>query len=178
MPIQNLSQLAQKYRQGFGGSLLKGSNAKEKRPYCANAALHIVLCSQKACGARSMLSHTHRYAVKRILLTQAKRFQTRIYSFANSGNHLHLLVKPPRSRAEFTGFLRSISGLIVRQVARTQRGRPLGGTFWDARPFTRIVSWGLPFKRVTKYLARNALEAVGFVAVQKLHPSYLGPKGV
>jgi len=37
-----------------------------------------------------------------------------------------------------------------------------GGSFWDDRPFTRIVSWGRDFDRLATYLQVNRQESVGF----------------
>lgn len=36
-------------------------------------------------------------------------------------------------------------------------------SFWEFRPFSRIVSWGRDFKTCVNYLKQNVLEALGFV---------------
>ena len=65
----------------------------------------------------------------------------KVYRYANSGNHLHLIVSP-RSRQAFRAYLQAISGIIARMTLNVERGKPLGIQFWDARPFTKIVEWG------------------------------------
>ncbi len=86
----------------------------------------------------------------------------KVYRFANSGNHLHLVILP-RSRPAFQAFIRAVSGLIARITLKVERGRALGIRFWDARPFTRILAWGRDFRRTSDYLLRNTLEALGFI---------------
>ena len=36
-------------------------------------------------------------------------------------------------------------------------------SFWEFRPFSRIVNWGRDFKTCVQYLKKNVLEALGFV---------------
>jgi REP element-mobilizing transposase RayT len=59
--------------------------------------------------------------VQLIIRKQEKRFGVKVMEYANSGNHLHMVVRP-RSRKAFQGFLRSISGLIARTTMDTERG--------------------------------------------------------
>ncbi len=40
-----------------------------------------------------------------------------------------------------------------------QEAKPSG--FWDARPFSRIVSWGRDFKHVARYIGINSTEMLG-----------------
>lgn len=148
----------------FGGSLLRG-NPKGPRPYHAHQALHVVLRSTRAKGARSLLRREGE--IKKILRKQATRFGVRLYKVANSGNHLHLLLKPPKNRADFAGFLRALSGLIARLILRAEKGRAKGIRFWDKRPFSRIVSWGAPFRRCARYVIRNVLETSGLEAAAR-----------
>lgn len=150
-----------KNKSCFGGHIYAG-NPKSKRPFFSNQALHVVLRSSHAKGHNSMLRDRHCNAIKYLVRKQALRFRIELYRYANSGNHLHLLVKPGRNRKQFTSFIRAISGLIVRQVLRAERGQAKGIKFWDARPFTRVVSWGKAFERCALYIEKNILEALGF----------------
>lgn len=145
----------------FGGSLIKG-NAREARPISTKRPLHVVMRSGLARGARSFLRPQNSRPIQDAVRRIARAQNVRIYRFANSGNHLHLIVLPT-SRAAFMRFIRAISGLIARIVLRVQRGRPLRLKFWDARPFTRILEWGRDYKRACAYLELNVLEALGFV---------------
>ncbi|MFZ4404442.1 MAG: hypothetical protein ACOYOK_10105, partial [Pseudobdellovibrionaceae bacterium] len=77
----------------FGGSLLKKSNAKVARPISTKHAMHIVLRSDRAKGASSMLAAKNSKKIQRIIWNQAQRCGVRIYEYANVGNHLHLLLR-------------------------------------------------------------------------------------
>jgi REP element-mobilizing transposase RayT len=143
-----------KSRFAFGGSLLRGSHPKTKRVFNPKQPLHVVLKSSKAKGARSLLLHSRRIAV--ILSEQSDRHHIRLLQVANAGNHLHLLLEAP-SRDFLSAFLRAISGRIAQIVMPTES--ECG--FWDARPFSRIVSKGRELRNVAKYLGMNSTEMIG-----------------
>lgn len=151
-----------KTKRFFGGSYLKNSNAKTARPISTKEAMHVVMRSSLANGRHSMLQKILAKKIRQTIDTQAKRFQIRIYGFANVGNHLHLLVRAPH-RDLFKGFLRAISGLIARITLGVERGNAKSIKFWDQRPFTRIVSWKRDFIGVKKYVLQNFNEAMGFI---------------
>ena len=92
----------------------------------------------------------------------SERFGIKVYRFANSGNHLHLLVQPT-SRQAYLNFIRALTGIIARIVLNAERGSAsMIDRFWDSRPFTRIVEWGKDFAGVRNYIDLNTLEAIGF----------------
>ncbi|MEO5668319.1 MAG: transposase [Bdellovibrionota bacterium] len=140
-----------KSRFAFGGSLLKNSHPKTKRIFNPKLPLHVVLKSSKARGPLSLLNHSRR--VTTILAEQAQRHHVQLLQVANAGNHLHLLLEA-RSREHVSNFLRAISGRIAQAVS------PKDG-FWDARPFSRIVSRGRELRNVARYLGMNSTEAAG-----------------
>jgi REP element-mobilizing transposase RayT len=139
----------------FGGTHLKNSNAKEKRPISTKRSMHLVMRSSYAKGNNSLLKRERK--IREIIDTQGKAFGVKVYRQANGGNHLHLIVLP-RSRNAFIGFIRAISGLITRAVLNTEKGRSLGFRFWDRRPFTRIVEWGREFKVVSTHSSESLKE--------------------
>lgn len=149
----------------FGGLLLKG-NAKVARPLSTKEPLHLVLKSAFAVGSRSMLQMYNAKKIDKIIRSQAKSCRIRIYHFVNVGNHLHLVIKLD-DRKLFAQFIRSISGLIARHVLKKERGpqnadnsfRKKRSTFWVARPFTRLISWGNDYKFVTRYIEKNRNQA-------------------
>jgi len=94
----------------------------------------------------------------------------RIYQYANSGNHLHLLLRA-KTRRGFQRFLRTFSALVPRIVTGAKKGMPIvardpkgHGKFWDALAYTRIASWGRHFFNGRYYVIRNELEAEGAVS--------------
>lgn len=183
-----------KFDKEFGGSLLKESHAKKKRPICTKNTMHITLRSTKAKGSRSFLATPKRARlIQSKVYSNASRFGVRIYRYANVGNHLHLLVRAGY-RKGLIAFLRAISGIIARIATGKERGKVVGSAvgkmvagiakkaakrvtgkdqqtgspplapFWDQRPWTRVVTWMSDFLNVAKYVRQNFDEAMGFVA--------------
>ncbi|MEO5666947.1 MAG: hypothetical protein ABIR96_02695 [Bdellovibrionota bacterium] len=155
-------------RLSFGGALLEGRR-KDVRFFDPKRALHLVLRSSQATGVHSLLKHKRK--IDEVLDRQAQLHAVKIYSRANAGNHLHLVVRAPNRRA-LKNFLRAFSGLVVRLVLGRERGKArspanartvsAASPFWDARPFSRVVAWGKAFTTLTRYVHQNRLEAVGF----------------
>ena len=155
----------------FGGSLLKG-NPKEQRPLSTKKPLHLVLKSKWAFGDKSMLSRQNIKNVDYIIRKQAKACGIKLYHLVNVGNHLHLVVKI-EDRKLYRNFIRAVSGLIARQVLQKQRGpekaeaegaAKKSKSFWLARPFTRIASWGRDYENLKKYMLKNLNQARRFGA--------------
>jgi REP element-mobilizing transposase RayT len=147
----------------FGGMLLKG-NAKVARPLSTKHAIHLVLKSQLAVGARSFLRGKNVDRIDAIIRRTAEAKGIKIYHFVNVGNHLHLVLKLDRStalagRRAFHTFVRSITGIIARHVLGAERNRAKGIKFWQARPFTRLVNWGRDYNFVSRYMAKNSDQA-------------------
>jgi REP element-mobilizing transposase RayT len=151
-------------RETFGGSALK-SHPKEQRPIPLDRPIQIVMRSKYAIKSMSFRRKALAERVWDIIRKQSERFNVRIYQYGNGGNHLHLMVSP-RSRRGYRGFIRAVTGLIAREVTGAQRNNAVKVKFWDARPFTRIVSWGRDFKQLSEYLVQNTLEAFGFIEYQ------------
>jgi len=147
----------------FGGRYLKSYNPKSKRPMDSNKALHLVLKSSQAVGDKSFHSEKYEAKIWDIIRHHAEKTGIKIYEYANGGNHLHLLLRA-KHRDDYTAFIRIITGLIARLVGKSERGKPLKKQFWDARPFSRIVSFARQeFNAIKTYLLRNTLEAIGWM---------------
>lgn len=166
----------------FGGSLLKNSNAKTARPISNKLPMHLVLRSEIAKGPYSFLKKAS--AIEKLVKQQAKKNNISVYSFANSGNHLHLLIKIKASNRHqmqylWKRFIRSVSSLIARLVLGFEKSKAKGIKFWSHRPFTRILSsWVKDFLYVKKYLFQNYLETLGLIPYQprslrKSHNKYV-----
>jgi len=158
-----------KKQRSFGGSLLKNSHAKVARPLSSKQALHIVLRSDDAQGARSMLKKER--VIQNTFLKLGRKHGVKVYRVANAGNHLHLLVRFTQRRG-LQNFLRGSTGLIARKMMGRERGPALEKdetriskkNFWTQRPFTRIVSWGRDFNSTLAYVNLNTLESLGFIS--------------
>ena len=144
------------------------SHAKTKRIISTKQPIHLVMKSSLATGSRSLLKPQNRQAAERILSRTASKFGVRVYRQVLMGNHIHMVIRV-HNRQEFAKFLKSAPSLIAQHILRLKRGQKsellavLKRGFWDARPFTRVVSsWGQDYRRVLKYLARNLIQAYGF----------------
>lgn len=149
----------------FGGNLLKG-NAREKRPLSKSSALHIVLRSEIAKGRLSLLHPQRAKLIEKIIYRFANKFAVKIYRYANSGNHLHLLIRP-YNRYAYRNYIKTITGLIARITLSVERGKSKGIKFWSVKPFSRIVLFGRDYKGLCAYILQNTLESLGVVPYKK-----------
>jgi len=99
---------AELVRTAHGGAVRRGRR-KLERPVSTRRPMHVVLTSERARGSWSLRKHER--AVRETLRQTARRFDLKIYGFANVGSHLHLLVRV-RRRDAFQGFLRSFAGIV------------------------------------------------------------------
>ena len=164
------------------------SNPKVPRPIALKRTMHVVLKSSLARGDRSFLHRDNSKAIQRIINSHAVTCGVKIYRFANSGNHLHLLVRV-FSRVSFRRFIRATTGLIARYILKKERGSKSESSenseakrqgFWDARPYSRIVEWGKDYLATSRYVGRNVVDAFGFtnIAFDLIHAnSREGPSG-
>jgi REP element-mobilizing transposase RayT len=166
-------------RDSFGGALLT-SNPKTKRPLDSKLPTHLVLRARE-----SLLRTPKNFGRVNALVHQiARKYGIRIYEYANVGNHIHLIVRTGR-RTSWAGFIRELTGriaLLLRKRIGTGRGRqteasrvsrtaipkpgsaPSEQSFWQYRPFTRIVrSWRQAFREACDYVELNRLEAEGHI---------------
>jgi REP element-mobilizing transposase RayT len=152
-------------RRAHGGETRAGKR-KLARPFDPKRPLHIVLRSSQAKGDWSFFRARNEKRVKHLIYQEALRSDVRVYQFANSGNHLHLVLRA-KTRVGLARFLRAVAGLIARAVTGAKKGVALAtsGTrraFWDALAYSRIVEWGKEFVRVCDYLTLNELEGLGW----------------
>ena len=67
------------------------------------------------------------------------------------------------SKEYLSAFLKAVSGRIAQLVegkAKEQNREEFKKPFWDARPFSRLLSWGKDFKNVCHYIGINATKSV------------------
>jgi hypothetical protein len=158
-------------RRAHGGETRAGKR-KLARPFDPTRPLHIVLRSSRAKGEWSFLRARSEKRVKHLVYQEALRSGVRVYQFANSGNHLHLVLRA-KTRAGLARFLRVAAGLIARVVTGAKKGAAASESvnfrstrtvraFWDALAYSRIVEWGKEFVRVCDYLTLNELEGLGW----------------
>lgn len=144
-----------------GGDLSVGRR-KGPRPLCTRRPLHVVMRAERARGELSLLTRRNSGIVKNLLAKWTSRCSVRVYEFANSGNHLHLLLLA-KSRDDIQTFLRAFCGVVALKVTRAGKGKGLGKRFWDLLVYTRVAEWGKAFEAVRRYVVRNRVgHCVGF----------------
>jgi REP element-mobilizing transposase RayT len=152
--------------KSFGGSLLGNSNPKTKRPISTKRAMHIIMRSQLAKGLHSMLRPHNMRRIDEILREESKRWGISICDFANTGNHLHLVVRV-KSRYTFAAFLRAVSGRIAMLVLGGKKGDAARKKFWDQRPFTRVIEWIKGYRVLKDFRVLDHLVAMGVILSKK-----------
>jgi REP element-mobilizing transposase RayT len=134
----------------FGGSLLKNSHAKTKRPLESKLPILLTLRATKGVLRLPKNFNNVNQSVNRI----NKKHGVKLYQYANVGNHLHLLIKIPQVR-RWPAYIRELTGRLA-QIAATN---------WKQRPHTRIVrGWRKAFRIAKDYVELNFLEAEGFIS--------------
>lgn len=147
-----------------GGATCAG-NPRTSRPLSTKMPIHLVMRSSRAVGGRSFRAKQLAPQIDAVIKKHAKLNGVKIYRFANAGDHLHFALKITKPEL-FKKFLRVVSGLIARLVLKAEKGSAKlrsGSRFWDARPFTRVATWGKSFDILCSYLALNNWEALGFM---------------
>ena len=164
-------------------------------------AMHVVLRSSWAKGSYSFRHPKNRRFIEKLLIETALRFNVKLYRRAIVGNHLHLIILCP-CQESYHGFISVVSGRCASHVMNYQSfksfvkiagggsagGAPtsahkgkaaneaelfgVGQRFFNFRPFTRILHWGVDFKKSCSYLLKNTLEALGFVAYTSRKDTY------
>jgi REP element-mobilizing transposase RayT len=159
LPSQlRFSILAPYLRLEHGGDIRKGKR-KLARPFDPKRPLHLVMRSTRAKGPWSLLKSQK--VVKSLVYGIARRYEVRIYQFANSGNHLHFLVRAKKKR-NFQNFLRVLAGKIAQGITGAKKGHAIG-KFWDSLTYSRLLSWGREFLNVRFYVIQNELESEGII---------------
>jgi REP element-mobilizing transposase RayT len=149
-----------KQKDSFGGALLKGNNAKIKRPLESKLPIHLVLRSNKG-GMRHPKSIDVVHGTVRDV---SKKHGVTVYHNANVGNHLHMVIKIP-ARTRWSAYIRELTGRIAQRVQGLKGTEAAALKFWKDRPFTRIIrSWRKAFKAALEYVELNLLEAEGFIS--------------
>ena len=144
-----------------GGGIGQGKR-KIRRPLDPKRALHLVLKSSQARGMKSFLQARHAKRIENFIEHTARHYGIKVYRFVNVGNHLHLLVKF-QDRSGIQNFLRIVTGKIALWITEAKKGQKKG-KFWDQLCFTRVVSFGNDFNRLTKYFVKNQIESFGYGA--------------
>ena len=147
----------QDYKKQFGGSLLLGKR-KSKRPLSVKKPIHLILKSE---GQR-FFNPANR-SLRRLIQFQAKKFNIKLYDFAQNWTHIHLLIKL-KDREDYIKFIRALTSILALKI---RARNPDVKVIFTLRPFSRIVSWGRDFQNTLKYQIINIMEAFGEIKREK-----------
>jgi REP element-mobilizing transposase RayT len=142
-----------------GGSSREGRR-KIARPIDPKRPMHVSLKATSACGHLSLLHTSNAKRVQGKVSALATRYRIRVYQYANSGNHLHVLISG-KTRRSIQNFMKALASQIAQLVTGARKGKAFG-KFWDSTFFSRVVSWGRDFTGVRFYVLKNELEAEGW----------------
>ena len=147
MQLKLLTKIWTNDKFAFGGAGFGGSHPSKKRTFRPELAFHVVALNSVSGQALAFASQPRSgYSFGSSSFSPL----CAIYAAANAGNHLHPSIEAP-SREHLSAFLMAITGRIAQLVGGTKR-------LWDARPFSRIVSWGRDFQNVARYVGMNSTE--------------------
>lgn len=154
------SQRSVRTEKSEHGGSIKGSR-KRKRPVGVRSTMHLVLKSRHAKGTWSF--RRNEFTIREILQKFARKNHIQILSAAYVGNHIHMHLRVKR-RDLFRSFIRATSAAIMMKVTGYSRWTPSpeGFQFWDARPFSRIVSSWKEFLNLKAYIEINQWEGMGY----------------
>ena len=142
----------------FGGALLNGRR-KRQRPLSFRKPIHIVIRASLATGRWSFVKKENRVKIERWLAKFSLQTGTKVYEKALVSNHIHMVILC-RNRKAYCDCIRALTGTLPRSVFRFQHPTK---SFFDHRPFSRIIEWGRDYKNTCSYVIQNALEALGVI---------------
>jgi putative transposase len=147
----------------FGGSLSTKRRFRTARPVSTKESMHLILKSSVAKGRFSLRAGDNFQKIDAIVKRNCAKFGVKLLKYSNNFNHLHFHVKLS-SRVLYKRFVRSVSAHIAMSVSGACKSKSMyqavgQKTFWDRRPFSRIVRGWRGFKIVSDYVKLNQLEA-------------------
>ena len=153
--------------KSYGGDLLKTRKGRAHgRPLSTKTTMHLVLRSSRAVGKMSFRRNNNGKLVKESLKRFAKKYGIKLVMTAIQGNHIHLHIRLPH-RLAYKAFIRAVTARIAMGITGAGKGRSMkeiiGGSFWDRRPFTRVLAQGRrSFQNLNNYLKINIIESMGY----------------
>jgi REP element-mobilizing transposase RayT len=146
----------------YGGAM---NYRKVARPFDTKKLVHVVLKARV--GSQTRFTKSTK-SIEALIHRATQRYQFRCHDLAVNTNHIHLLIYG-KSRANLAKLLRFIAaemGRVYKSILK-QSGVRKTKSLWVARPFTRLVSWSRrSLQIVKKYIRKNRLEVLGFIAYQ------------
>lgn len=148
-------------RLAYGGTLLKKRKMRTyARPLATQKSMHLILRSTSARGDWSFWRKKNKREIERLVTKFASKYEVKIKSWANVGNHLHFHMRLTK-HSLYVPFIRALTAAIAMTVTGASRLKKLRKRFWDYRPYTDIVTTTTHYSNLKKYIEINQLEAAG-----------------
>jgi len=180
IPLESLEP--KRFKKAYGGELLKTRKGRAHgRPLATRQSMHLVLRSTKAKGDWSFKRPKNERRIREIVARFATKFGVKVLNMANVGNHLHLHIQLT-NRYAYDGFIRAVTASIAMAITGASRWRPMAKlladrgsrspsahpdrkatqlSFWDYRPYTRIVIGQRGRLALRDYVRINQIEGFG-----------------
>ena len=161
--MKQLSLFREKHIGEHGGQLHAGKR-KKRRPPAQNKPAHLILKSQTILEIGGFKNHEK--ILRSSLLKYSQTYNIKIYETAICSNHIHLCLLSP-STVLFKNFLRTITGQIafqIKQIFPELKKK----SFWESRPYTKVINWEQQFDRVLDYIEKNQLETQGWIEYERI----------
>lgn len=132
---------SQENTSDYGGSLMKSRDGRMgPRPLATKQSMHLMLKSSLARGKWSFAHHEE--AIYEVTQRFCERYDVDLISLASAGNYLHFHIRLS-SKRNFAPFIRGLTAALMMAVTGTSRWHKpkvlVNKSFWDRRPFTRII---------------------------------------
>ncbi len=147
-----------------GGEHSRRAQFRVKRPLSTRDSMHIVIKSSLAKGKHSFRGENLK-TVNQLVTRVSHHYGVKIQRYANSGNHLHLIVHC-RNRTMLERWMKILPQrlmfLVTKLTKNTSLFKLIGRkNFFDYRPFSRILVGRRSFRYCANYVEKNILEVEG-----------------
>ena len=157
----------------FGGFLLQGANAREKRPFQKDKRLLVSLVADETRMKTVFFNPKGRRVVTLLLRRQSRAQRVKIFDVRLSRNEIQIELQT-KSRQHFNNFLRALTGLMGRTFLGRERGparikssrdfqsyQKQKRKLWRCRPLTVILTSKCNWLRRIRRLNEELLQKTG-----------------
>lgn len=166
---QQQSLLYSKAIMAYGGDLRKKAKNRGARTLVfRSGSMHFTLRSNQAKGLHSFQHQKNKAKITNFLYSFSLSKGVQILSFANVGNHLHLHIKIHSQRL-YRAWIRGLTSgiaMICMGLEGLRKLKQIKKSFWDQRPFSRIIQSFKHFMNTKHYVEINVLEGMGMPRTQ------------
>lgn len=165
---KQLPLVNQSFPLQYGGILRTKAKNRRARPLSHKDSMHLVMRSSQAKSELSFRNPRHFKKLGIFIQNFSQKKGVQIISLANVGNHLHFHIKIT-NRTLYKAWIRGLSSAIAMLVAGRKKLIELKQekkTFWDYRPFTRVIRSFKAILNLKDYIEINQFEGLGMPRTQ------------